>query len=106
LCGGDARSEMEASAQRGAAHASAAAIERRNEVMRRLPSVPRSRRHPQPQSPHRRACRTRTAYSVRMAWIGSTDAARWAGVKLATITTSASSAQAMAIVVGSNAETP
>ena len=78
----------------------------RNEVMRRLPSVPRSRRHPQPQSPHRRACRTRTAYSVRMAWIGSTDAARWAGVKLATITTSASSAQAMAIVVGSNAETP
>src|SRR4051794_172111 len=32
--------------------------------------------------------------------------ARWAGVKLATITTSASSAQAIAIVVGSNVKTP
>ena len=89
-----------------AAHASAAAIEGRNEVTRRLPSIPRSRRHPQPQSRHRRACRTRIGYSVRMAWIGSTDAARWAGVKLATITTTASSAQAMTIVVGSNVETP
>lgn len=40
---------------------SAAAIERWIEVMRWLPSVPRSRRHPQAQSQHRRACRTRTA---------------------------------------------
>ena len=87
----------------GSGSVSAAAIERRNEVTWWHPSVPRSRRHPQP---HRRACRTRIAYSVRMAWIGSTDAARWAGVKLATITTSASSAQAMAIVVGSNVVTP
>ena len=91
---------------RSAARSKRRAIERRNEVMRRLPGVPRSRRHPQPQSPHRRACLTRTAYSVRMAWIGSTDAARWAGVKLATITTTASSAQATTIVVGSNVETP
>jgi hypothetical protein len=103
VCGANARSESEASRS---AHASAAAIERRDQVMRLLPSVPRSRRHPQPQSPHRRGWRTRTAYSVRMACIGSTDAARRAGVKLATITTSASSAQAMAIVAGSNAETP
>jgi hypothetical protein len=92
--------------QRSAAHASAAAIERRNEVMRWLPTVGRSRRRPQPQSLHRRVRRTRIGYSVRMAWIGSTDAARWAGVKLATITTTASSAQAMTIVVGSNVETP
>jgi hypothetical protein len=81
-------------------------IERWNEVMRWLPTVGRSRRRPPPQSPHRRVRRTRIGYSVRMAWIGSTDAARWAGVKLATIATSVSSAQAMTIVVGSNAETP
>jgi hypothetical protein len=92
--------------QRSAAHASAEASERRNEVIRCLPSVPRSRRHPPPQSPHRRVRRTRIGYSARMAWIGSTDAARWAGVKLATITTTASSAQAMTIVMGSNVETP
>jgi hypothetical protein len=98
------RCERDWSGSVSAAHASAAAIDGRNEVMRRLPSVPRSRRHPPPHPGT--ACRTRIGYSVRMAWIGSTDAARRAGVKLATITTSASSAQAMAIVVGSNAEMP
>jgi hypothetical protein len=63
-------------------------------------------RNPRTTAPAGRARRTRTGYSVRMAWIGSTDAARWAGVKLATIVTTASSAQAMTIVVGSNVETP